>query len=225
MSTIKEVLENPITDFTGQGEIVFDDNISLNVRFEIIILRNGKTIGKLFFMTFDYSIYEKHNNIANFRLKGISEKNEEIIAEECILTMLNDNNRFNYPNIKDKSNEVVTVTQEVNATFSCYKFFVNPKVLEIDNKSELIIKFDLINVHHLNGGIYLDTTFGELIIKNYQDIKDIEAIMRLNKLPLITSLLQIDINKNYQKKLKNIKDEIITLIQNLLKITSLSQIT
>ena len=148
MSTIKDILEKPIINFSGQGDVVFDDNIPIKVKFELIILKNGKTIGNLFFITFDYSVYEKQKNSKYFRLIGTSEKNEEIIAEECILIRLNHNHRFNYPNNKVKSNEIInegiTVTEEVNATFSCHKFFVNPKVLEIDNNSELIVKVDLI---------------------------------------------------------------------------------
>jgi len=70
--------------YSGLGQIRFDNEDYLDVRFEISLLNNGIIIGSIKFITFDFRTGNHIQNNDSFVLEGVEERHSStVVATGC----------------------------------------------------------------------------------------------------------------------------------------------
>ena len=202
MTSIREVLAKPFFETKGVGNAIFDDGNTMSVNFKIEVFSNGTITGNLKFQSPDPKIWQLFEGISFFTLKGKSDPNkEDIIATRCLITSISDFSE---------------------GKFSAFKVIVNPQILKTKPTTKLLFKFSLINVRQ-TFRVVVDTEIGELWLAHHPDINELEQIMKLHRMSLVTSTAEISTQVDGSKSLDAIVDKTTEIVQNFLKITSLAQ--
>jgi hypothetical protein len=106
--------------------------------------------------------------------------------------------------------------------FSVFEVTLYPNDMKKRNLKKSKIVFELLNLYKTHFIKPISSSIGDIYISHYKDYKEIEQIMRLYRIPLMTSRASIIINPS-NKLLEQILNELKSVILDLLKITSLSQ--
>jgi hypothetical protein len=192
-----------------------DDGLSANVNFIIKTLQNGKSIGNLDFVTFDLLIDNYFRDMKKFSLHGKwNDNNGNIMAYECCPTSLSSPMAI--------ANSKMTISM-AKGEFQTDNVVFFPEALDKKPERELRIQFGVINVHRIKR-VQVDTKLGNLVLANYRGIDERIITMRSYNIPLITSAIDIFLNQNSFQTVRHVVDESIDVVQDFLKVTSLSEL-
>lgn len=199
--------------YEGQAKCNFEDGLSEDVNFTIQLMTNGRIIGDLEFITFDHKeVWQYSEEQRRFTLNGVlRDNNIAIRAEGCYLSALS---------VKNKIKEGIIFTTG-KAKFSSFKVVFHPENESSIPRNEILIDFGLVNVYE-TGEVVVNTSIGELKLGRNYDSKKLTDVMTLFRIPLITSYIRLTIQPS-DSKLDDIIGESVNVVNNFLKITSLSQ--
>jgi hypothetical protein len=199
--------------YEGKAKCSFEGGLSEDVDFSIQLLTNGRIIGELKFITFHYNeIWGYHEELRKFTLEGIvKNSNTALVAKDCYLTTLSVKQTF----------EEQTIFESGKGKFSCSKVIFRPEDESSLPKNEILVDFGVLNVYETDK-IIVNTSIGELEFGQKHDLKDLTNLMRLFRIPLITSYVRLTIQPS-GLRLEDIISKSVNVVENFLKITSLSQ--
>ena len=201
--------------YSGLGQIRFDNEDSLDVRFEISLLNNGIIIGSIKFITFDFRTGNHIQNNDSFVLEGVEERHSStVVATGC--------KAIKYSSSTDFTNSSV----HESATFTAFELNMKYKNSDTIETDKLILEFGIMNVHNVLHGASVNTNLGILELSNYVNIKERQDLMSIYHTPLITSNISLSTDSNTDRKsLDKLVDEGIKIVDDFLKITSFFQTT
>lgn len=202
MSESLELLSKPFLSINGKGSISFNDGLTTNEEFVIMMSHNGKIIGDIHFSTDHLELLGYVQQMRRFKLNGIDIQHKGILADDCFLTSLDGK----------------------HCKFSSHTLMWNPDILMKKTSKELSVRLSLVNVYDTSI-IQVETTLGTLDLRQYQGHKELEKLMSNYRVPLITSILSLHIHADGSKTIEEISNEAVKLMEDFLKITSLSQTT
>jgi hypothetical protein len=115
-----------------------------------------------------------------------------------------------------------TVTISGNGLFSCQNVVFFRENDKRKPTEELLIKFGVINVYSVHQ-VRVNTKMGVLFLRHYDNMNQSLRIMHSYRLPLITSSIELVAKPDGNEELGNILDNAIEIIEDFLKVTTLSQ--
>jgi hypothetical protein len=199
--------------YEGQAKCNFEDGLSGEVNFTIRLMTNGRIVGDLEFVSLShremnyYDIEQKE-----FTLDGLLKDSEiAVLAENCYFSTFSVKHDF------------LQGTMSINGKpkFSASKVVFYPKNESIVPRNEVLVVFGLVNIYEMDK-VVVNTTIGELELSRTDNLDGLAELMRLFRIPLITSRLILTILPS-GSKLGDIISDSIKVVDNFLKITSLSQ--
>ncbi|HEX2305099.1 MAG TPA: hypothetical protein VHH33_02320, partial [Nitrososphaeraceae archaeon] len=200
-------------EYEGQAKCNFKDGLFEDVKFNIQLLTNGRVNGDLEFITFHSDeIWKYYKEQRKFKLDGLlKESNVTLLADDCYLSALSLNRKFGRE----------TTSESGKAKFSSSKVIFRPENRSRIPVNEILIQFGILNVYDA-GYVVINTKMGKLEFGRAENSKEMAAIMTLFRIPLITSYATLTVQPS-DSKLDDIITDSIKVIDNFLKITSLSQ--
>ena len=195
--TESSIIFKPLQEVMGTGKIYLEDHIETDINFRLQILRNGKGIGSLFFNNPD-------SNINEFFLTGtVCNTSDDVTVEDCRMTGFTGSEvRFSFRSMKISRRSIKSLTSRP--------------------QGKVFLEASLLNMYQTRN-LTSETEIGQLSIGVYDNIDEIERIMRVYEIPLVTSFLQIDVISNDSQTLDKIMLKGETVIENFLRVTSLYQ--
>lgn len=211
----------PIFSFSGSCRITFDDGFSLKANFHVEMLKNSKIVGDLSFLSYHSNLLQHQKQLGHFTLRGRNSKDDrDITAQQCRLTNLVE--------------ETIPTRWLVSGDFTAEKLILSSKLLKTKPKRDLFIHFGLLNVYPTLR-VSVETRLGILLLRHYKYKIDgnkdnegnivSEELMNPYRLSFISSFVQLSIQANGSQTLQQIVDAAKDIVQDFLKVTSLSQLT
>lgn len=207
MTTIEEIISKPFLEVNGTGKIIFDDELQTDGSFIITLYANGTVQGFLELQSVDTAVYKKvHNSPVFFSIKGITSADIPILVEKCSLLGV----------------ETIFNTASLKINFRPTTVISNPNMEETKPSKGLSIRFTLLNMFETLG-VSVDTSMGTLTLSNFENSKELENLMDLYKLSLITAVGDLDVKPNGSNTLKELVENASEIMRDFLRITSLAQ--
>jgi hypothetical protein len=202
--------------YEGQARCDFEDGLSDNVNFTLQMMTNGRIVGELQFLTFSHGKIKQQYNIENikFRLNGhLKDSKVTVLTEHCSFSTLS----IKY----DISQGTISLTGKPRFSTSEVSFY--PENKSVIPRNEVLVIFGLVNFYGTDG-VVVNANMGKIELSRNHTMKKLADIARLFGIPLITSNLRLTIQPS-GSRLADIIIESTKVIDNFLKITSLSQTT
>ena len=191
---------------------MFDDKLSEDVNFIIRMLQTGKVTGGLDFVNYHPLTQNYISQMKHFSLNGkLTKSNVITIAEKCALVSIS----------SPLGSEATALAKGKFDAGRVLLFFQDEE--DKPNK-DLIIEFGIVNFHKITSGVEVNTELGKLWLANYQGIDERINIMQTHNLPLITSSIRLSVTPNSVKTVQDIVEDSVDIVQDFLKVTSLSQL-
>jgi hypothetical protein len=213
MSDIPITIKN-FFEYDGEGTVKFDnDEQVMRVKFNLLLLYNGKITGQLNFDKQYTSLLSFLKEVREFTLDGvikISDKKFRLIAERCVLG--------------SHKSSVLDSYSHPESRFSAHNVLFSNESMNMDKKptGEFLIEFGLVNVYE-TFRVIVDTSIGTIYLQHLESIRELNRIMLTYHIPLITSVAKLEMKPDGTKTLQEILNNITPVIEDFLKITSLSQ--
>ena len=208
MKTLGDIISKPYFTLQGNGKVIFKNGEKYDASFELRMLNNGKMDGDLDFISPKPELLLITHQDEVFTINAIIDE-QNFIAKKCHITYSTQNTGEDF---------------SIKLGFSPMSVVINEEYLESKNNKDLLVNFGLINVHQTYR-VSVDTGLGKLTLSHYQGISDMEKLIKLHKISLITSQAQFSIPSSTRKTLKEIRDNSNDILINFLKITSIAQTT
>jgi len=205
-----DLIHSPLFEYSGNGTIMFDNDSPLQAVFRIKLLSNGIIEGEITFPYFHPNISKFVKDMTQFSLKGEDNKiGHHILADDCIFESLSQ--KFSYQDIR------------VKGIFSSKKVTIHvPGLSDQKLDGEILLDFGITNVHRIPA-INVVSRVGSLCLANYEGIEERQKYMTVFKTPLITSSIRIVTRAEKDQRLGNIIGNAREVVEDFLKVTSLSQ--
>gem|GEM_PF-1490873 len=188
--------------------------------FSIDVLKNGKISGDLSFPNCDPTLLKFCNQMKPFTLEGKDDNDTNIVVENGVMTTVVE--------------EAASTGYSISSKFDARKVLLCPESQVTKPNGDILIHFGLLNVYQ-TFGVRVETNLGTLEIMSYNYATngnkghnhpiELEKLMNSYGLSFVTSLLKISVKANGSKTLEQIVNTAKLIVQNFLKITSLSQVT
>jgi hypothetical protein len=183
----------------------------MSVKFDLFLLYNGKITGQLKFDRPYTSLFSFQKELREFALDGeimSSGKKLRLIAERCCMGSYNNSESGSYS------------CQE--SRFSADNVLFPAASMDTKPTAEFYIEFGLVNVYE-TFRVIVDTNIGTIYLQHSESIKELNRIMLTYHIPLITSVAKLVIKPDGTKTFQEILYNATSIIEDFLKITSLSQ--
>lgn len=203
---MNDISINNFFELNGIGTVRFDSSEDItNAKFDLFLHYNGKITGNLEFDNPNDSLFGYLRKMEEFNLEGeIASSNKKIVAERCVLTSLTDS------------------SSQPKSRFKTHNVLISAESIKRKPTGDFLIEFGLLNVYE-TFRVIVETKVGTIYLSHYQGIEEFNQLMLLYHIPLITSVAKLQIKADGSKTLEEILDNITTVIEDFLKITSLSQ--
>lgn len=198
----------PLLEESGEGKVIWKDGSENDVEFSIKFNQNGHTQGNLEYLNISDSgnLIKYLDEGHPFVFIGKDSHDEEFTAEHCFTTRQ---------------------TQSWGESFSASAEIAINKLKypdkPISEKSQgLSLRFWIVNMSK-TFRVFIDTELGQLSIRHFKDMDRLESLMKNYQMPLLTSVIHLEIPKEKVTTVSETIKKAKTLVENFLKITRLSQ--
>ena len=205
MDTINSVNDS-LVEYLGEGDMIFDSKTRHSCKFKISMLMNGIITGDLefesaeLFNPLDYQLF--------LVVGKININSRKLIASGCYFTRTT----------------ISHSTKLAKSIIRVRKLFVSPEGNLLIPHRELLIKAGVVNISK-TFRVMVQTPMGILQIAHFKGVYEkFENILKNFESPIISSILELKTDANGTTRLKDIVDRVKEIIDNFLKITSLSQL-
>ena len=207
---IQNEIFKPIFKTFGKGKVIWNDNSENKVEFRMQLNKNGITTGELEFLDIgdDYGKLWKCFKLKFFKINGVNEEQEKIVAEKCYITK-----------IHEKQNDVISIKAEI----SIGKLEYPCKEIS-ENSDGILIKFYVTNMFQ-TFRVILDTEVGRLTISHFSHKEELDHMMKDYHMPLISSVIDLEIPRNNIVTVQKTIDNAQIFIKKFLRLSSFAQLS
>jgi hypothetical protein len=205
--TFKKYLHH---EFSGKGNIRFQDETSYSINFQIYLYNSGGLGGSMLFTSYDDRLNETITRNETFTLDGETQDGLTLSAEHCGFYSFTPTELINIP--------LLTARFIV----SRLKIFDGTKLKNAnDEKVTLDFQFGILN-YYSPTNFLLRTEIGEIQSSNILSDEEI-TIFKNSFIPFISTVFRIQIQ--CQKSLEFTKQTVLKVIRNVLELTSFALTT
>lgn len=199
----QNLLRKSLFTNTGNCTLSFQDGTESNGQFEIKILSTGTTEIECK-IEYDGNLALATSKFTNVELRGETTHRDKIIAKNCFI-------------FRSQTND-----DKITLRLSPGSVTLDEQVLNDSVDGEILIKAYLMNVHS-TFRVFVDTSIGELHLRHFGGINELQDVIRAHNISLVTSIAEIRPEGIDGLKISEIRDKAKSIINDFLKITSLAQ--